>query len=52
MVEAADSVAYDTHDADDAMKLGLLTLDELLEVPLWRVKRPPGCRLSYQSLTG
>lgn len=36
VVEAADSVAYDTHDADDAMRLGLLTLDELLEIPLWR----------------
>jgi dGTPase len=35
VVEAADSVAYDTHDADDAMELGLLTLDELLEIPLW-----------------
>jgi dGTPase len=34
-VEAADSVAYDTHDADDAMELGLLSLDELLEIPLW-----------------
>jgi dGTPase len=36
VVEAADSVAYDTHDADDALQLGLLRLDELLEVPLWR----------------
>lgn len=36
VVEAADSVAYDTHDADDAMKLGFVTLDEMLEVPLWR----------------
>jgi dGTPase len=36
VVEAADSVAYDTHDADDALRLGLLTLGELLEVPLWR----------------
>jgi dGTPase len=34
-VEAADSVAYDTHDADDAMELKLLSLDELLEIPLW-----------------
>ncbi|HTU24222.1 MAG TPA: dNTP triphosphohydrolase [Pirellulales bacterium] len=34
-VEAADSIAYDTHDADDALELGLLTLDELLETPLW-----------------
>jgi dGTPase len=36
VVEAADSVAYDTHDADDALRLGLLELPELLEVPLWR----------------
>ena len=36
IVDAADSVAYDTHDADDAMELGLLTLADLLEVPLWR----------------
>lgn len=36
VVEAADSIAYDTHDADDALELGLLTLDELLAIPLWR----------------
>jgi dGTPase len=36
VVDAADSIAYDTHDADDAMELGLLQLAELLEVPLWR----------------
>ncbi|HWB11376.1 MAG TPA: deoxyguanosinetriphosphate triphosphohydrolase [Pirellulales bacterium] len=35
VVEAADSVAYDTHDADDALHLGLLELDELLQLPLW-----------------
>lgn len=35
VVEAADSVTYDTHDADDAMELKLLTLEELLEQPLW-----------------
>jgi dGTPase len=35
VVEAADSVTYDTHDADDALELGLLSLDELLERPLW-----------------
>jgi dGTPase len=35
VVEAADSVAYDTHDADDALELGLISLAELLEVPLW-----------------
>ncbi|MCH8839719.1 MAG: dNTP triphosphohydrolase [Planctomycetes bacterium] len=36
IVDAADSIAYDSHDADDALELGLLKLDELLAVPLWR----------------
>jgi len=34
VVDAADSIAYDTHDADDAVELGLVTLDELLSLPL------------------
>ncbi|NDC63408.1 MAG: dNTP triphosphohydrolase [Planctomycetia bacterium] len=34
VVDAADSVAYDTHDADDAVELGLVTIDELLDLPL------------------
>jgi dGTPase len=36
VLDAADSIAYDAHDADDALELGLLTLEELLEVPMWR----------------
>jgi dGTPase len=36
VVDAADSIAYDTHDADDALESGLLALEELLELPLWR----------------
>ncbi|MGI9457110.1 MAG: dGTP triphosphohydrolase [Aeoliella sp.] len=36
IVDAADSIAYDSHDADDALELGLLDLEELLSVPLWR----------------
>jgi len=36
VVDAADSVAYDTHDVDDAVQLRLLTLADLDEVPLWR----------------
>lgn len=35
VVEAADSVAYNTHDADDALELGLVTLDEMLSTALW-----------------
>jgi dGTPase len=34
VVDAADSIAYDTHDADDAVELGLVTMDELLDIPL------------------
>ena len=34
VVDAADSIAYDTHDADDAIELGLVKLAELLELPL------------------
>jgi dGTPase len=34
VVDAADSIAYDTHDADDAVELGLVTLEELLALPL------------------
>jgi len=36
VVDAADSIAYDSHDADDALELDLLDWEELLEVPLWR----------------
>jgi len=34
VVDAADSIAYDTHDADDAVELGLVTLEELTDLPL------------------
>ncbi|QDV72270.1 dGTP triphosphohydrolase [Botrimarina mediterranea] len=36
VVDAADSIAYDSHDADDALELGLLTLGELDTITLWR----------------
>jgi dGTPase len=35
VVDAADSLAYDTHDIDDALSAGLLTLDDLKAVPFW-----------------
>ena len=51
VVEAADSVAYDTHDADDALELGLLTLEQLSETALWReAAQRVGAR--YAALTG
>ncbi|HUE71040.1 MAG TPA: deoxyguanosinetriphosphate triphosphohydrolase [Pirellulaceae bacterium] len=36
VVEAADSMTYDAHDSDDAVKLGLVTLEELAEIPIIR----------------
>src|SRR5687768_16592301 len=36
IVEAADSVTYDAHDTDDAVKLQLVTLDELAAISLVR----------------
>ncbi|MHC4664079.1 MAG: deoxyguanosinetriphosphate triphosphohydrolase [Planctomycetota bacterium] len=34
LVEVADSVAYDNHDLDDAMKMGIIGLDDLESVEL------------------
>ncbi len=39
VVDVADGIAYDAHDADDALELGLLSLDDLDEVSLWRAAR-------------
>jgi len=36
VVEAADSITYNAHDTDDAVKLGLVSLGELLELSLVR----------------
>ena len=36
VVDLADSIAYDAHDVDDAIQMGLLSIDELAEVRLIR----------------
>ena len=36
IVDAADSIAYDAHDVDDALQLGLLTIDELINLSIIR----------------
>jgi dGTPase len=36
VVDAADSLAYDTHDLDDALSVGLITPSDLQEVEFWR----------------
>jgi dGTPase len=35
VADAADSLAYDAHDIDDALSVGLITPDDLREVELW-----------------
>jgi dGTPase len=35
VVDLTDSIAYDTHDTDDALGLGLITLEELKDVEFW-----------------
>lgn len=34
LVDVADSMTYDAHDTDDAVKLGLVSMEELAEIPL------------------
>src|SRR6516225_4794511 len=35
VVDASDSLAYDTHDIDDALSVGLISLADLVEVEFW-----------------
>jgi dGTPase len=37
VVDAADSLAYNTHDLDDALGAGLITADDLAEVEFWQL---------------
>ncbi len=36
VVDAADSLAYDTHDIDDGLSIGLITFADLRQVEFWR----------------
>ncbi len=36
LIEVADEIAYNNHDIDDGLKSGLLSLEELEELELWR----------------
>lgn len=36
LVDAADSLAYNTHDVDDALSVGLITIEDLAGVTFWR----------------
>src|SRR5262245_44383566 len=55
VVDAADSLAYDTHDIDDALGVGLIALDDLADVTFWqeavarvRVAHPAVAGLQFQ----
>jgi dGTPase len=37
VVDAADSLAYDAHDVDDALSIGLIMPEKLAEVPFWQL---------------
>ncbi len=39
IVDAADSLAYDCHDVDDALAMNLITMYDLEQVPFWRQAR-------------
>ena len=36
VVDMADSIAYDTHDVDDALEVGLLSTGQLVQTTLWK----------------
>ncbi|HYV35998.1 MAG TPA: deoxyguanosinetriphosphate triphosphohydrolase [Gemmataceae bacterium] len=36
VVDAADSLAYNAHDIDDALSIGIITTSDLEAVPMWR----------------
>ncbi len=41
LADAADQIAYNAHDVDDGLTAGLITLEQLQEVPLWRELTAP-----------
>ncbi len=51
VVDAADSMTYDAHDTDDAVKLGFVTIEELEQLPLIR-DTMKSVRQKYGLLTG
>ena len=51
LVDACDSLAYDTHDADDALGIGLITLEDLDGTAIWRAAAAP-VRERYPELRG
>ncbi len=51
VVDVSDSLAYDTHDIDDALSVGLISLDDLKPVEFWR-RAEERVRQRYSGITG
>ncbi len=51
VVDVVDSIAYDTHDLDDALGLGLITVDDLAGVEFWG-RAAEGVGRHHPGLTG
>ncbi len=51
VADTVDSIAYDTHDLDDALGLGFITLDDLTDVEFWNRAAEP-VRKAHPTLTG
>jgi dGTPase len=57
VVEVTDSLAYDTHDIDDALWAGIISLDDLQKAAFWRRavervrQRHPGLRSEHFQAT-
>jgi dGTPase len=45
LANLADEIAYNNHDVDDGLRSGLITLEQLTEVPLFRRHFDEACRL-------
>jgi dGTPase len=49
VVDAADSLAYNAHDVDDALSIGLITPNDIAEVEFWR-RAVENCRQRHAHL--
>ncbi len=44
LTNLADEIAYNSHDVDDGLRAGLITIDQLSEIELFRVQYEAVCR--------
>lgn len=52
VVDVSDSIAYDTHDIDDALRAGLIRFEELRETRMWRQAEERAAETYGASLEG